>query len=145
MPSSFTIKGLTIMYSGSADSFVHINEQFSCGGCIIRCTEKKSVYIGKDNQYSNEIRIWTGDGHAIFNNSDECINHGGNIYIGDHVWIGHGVEILKNTSINDHSVIGAMSLVSGQFKEKNIILAGNPAKIIKRHIKWDRNSPHKFN
>jgi len=31
-----------------------------------------------------------------------------------------------------------MSVVTKPFEESNIILAGNPAKIVKRNINWDR-------
>ncbi len=55
----------------------------------------------------------------------------GVIEIGDNVWICDGVVILADTRIGNGSIIGAMSLVKGIFPE-NCLIAGNPAKIIKR-------------
>ena len=50
--------------------------------------------------------------------------------IGNNVWIGSQVMILKGVSIGDNTVVGAMSLVTKSFPS-NCIVAGNPAKIIK--------------
>lgn len=52
------------------------------------------------------------------------------IKIGDNVWIGWGVIILKGVSIGDNSVIAAGSVVVSDIPE-NCIAAGNPAKLVK--------------
>ena len=51
------------------------------------------------------------------------------IQIGDNVWIGANVVILPGVEIGDNSIIGAGSIVTKNV-EKNIIVAGNPAKKI---------------
>jgi carbonic anhydrase/acetyltransferase-like protein (isoleucine patch superfamily) len=58
------------------------------------------------------------------------------IEIGRHVWVGSHVKILKGTRIRDNSVVAANSVVSSIFHEENVLIAGNPAKIIRRNIKW---------
>lgn len=47
------------------------------------------------------------------------------------------VDILKGASINDNSIIGFKSLVTKKYTEKNVIIAGSPAKIIKTNINWE--------
>ncbi len=58
------------------------------------------------------------------------------IKIGDHVWIGCNVTVLKGAIIPDGCVVAANSVVTRQFKEKNVLLAGNPATVIKRDVQW---------
>lgn len=50
----------------------------------------------------------------------------------------------KNTKIPDDSIVGWGSIVTKVFHEPNIILAGIPAKIIKRGINWDRRYINKY-
>ncbi len=53
------------------------------------------------------------------------------IEIGDDVWIGAGAIILPGLKIASGCVIGAGSVVTKSFGD-NLVIAGNPAKIIKR-------------
>ena len=46
--------------------------------------------------------------------------------IGDNVWIGANVTILKNSVIGDNCVIGAGSVVKGKY-HSNTLVVGNPA------------------
>ena len=84
---------------------------------------------------SSGIEVFATDCHAIIDNN--CVlNRGNNIVIGDHCWIGKNVFICKNTKIPSNSIVGACSVVTKCFDEENIIIAGNPAKIVKRNINW---------
>jgi acetyltransferase-like isoleucine patch superfamily enzyme len=58
------------------------------------------------------------------------------IVIGEHVWIGSHVKILKGVHIGDNSVVAANAVVTKSFEENNVLIAGNPAQIIKRGINW---------
>lgn len=52
------------------------------------------------------------------------------VSIGDNVWLGMNVIVLKGVSIGDNTIIGAGSVVNKSLPS-NVIAAGNPAKIIK--------------
>lgn len=54
------------------------------------------------------------------------------IYIGEESWIGINTTILAETYIGKHCIIGANSVVKGKFPDYCVI-AGNPAKIIKKY------------
>ncbi|MCJ8319613.1 MAG: acyltransferase [Colwellia sp.] len=60
------------------------------------------------------------------------------ILIGDHVWIGAGVKILKGSVIPNGCVVASNSVVCSTFLEENTLIAGNPAKVIKSNIHWEK-------
>lgn len=102
-----------------------------------------NLTIGDECMLSNNLNLYASDFHAIVDNN--CVlNRGNNIVIGDHCWIGKNVFICKNTKIPSNSIVGACSVVTKRFDEENIIIAGNPAKIVKRNINWDRSSPDEY-
>lgn len=56
------------------------------------------------------------------------------VFIGNNVWIGENVVILPGSRIGDGCIVGANSVVTGKTCLEPCILAGAPAKIIK---KWN--------
>ena len=55
------------------------------------------------------------------------------VKIGSGSWLGANVVILPGTTIGEHVVIGAGSVVHGEFPDRCVI-AGVPAKVIKRYV-----------
>lgn len=136
------ITGLRILIEGDNNSIIFgdnciinaSNEQPT----IINAVGGTTIRIGTGCLLSNNIEIHTSDYHKIFNSKNsKRINPDKDIVIGDKVWIGLGTTILKGTFIADNTIIGAKSLCSGTYGEKNTILAGNPAKVIKKDIFWN--------
>lgn len=52
--------------------------------------------------------------------------------IGNNVEIGYGTVVIGNIEIADNIIIGANSFVNKSFKEEGVVIAGCPAKIIKK-------------
>ena len=99
----------------------------------------KRVDIGDECMFARDIIIRNNDGHTITDTlTGEIINAPEDIKIHDKVWVGTRVMILKGAEVQDGSVIGAMALVNKKFDEKNILIAGVPAKKIRSNICWDR-------
>lgn len=67
-----------------------------------------------------------------------CVNigayNGGAPIIGDNVYIGPGAKIFGPITLGHNVSIGANSVVNKSFIEDNIVLAGSPAKIIRRKL-----------
>ncbi|WP_404810826.1 acyltransferase [Actinobacillus pleuropneumoniae] len=85
---------------------------------------------------NNQIR--TDDAHPIYDvNTGKRVNMSKDIQIGDHVWIGYGATILSGSAIGSGSVIGAGSIVRNKFPN-NCVIAGTPAKVVKKDIFWER-------
>jgi len=54
----------------------------------------------------------------------------GPVCIGHNVWIGEGVIILDNVRLGKNVIVGANSVVNKSFPP-NVVIAGNPARIVK--------------
>jgi acetyltransferase-like isoleucine patch superfamily enzyme len=125
------------------ENIISIGKGTTCEGAHIAVTETKgNIRIGEDCMLSFGIDIRNGDSHVILDKKTRNrINYPGDIKIGNHVWIGAHVQILKNTNIGSGSIIGIRSLVSKNVPD-NSIAVGNPAKIIKQEIEWERDRSH---
>ncbi len=57
------------------------------------------------------------------------------IVIGDHVWVGMNVTILKGVTIGTGAIIAAGSVVTHDVPEHTLV-GGVPAKVIKTEVSW---------
>lgn len=97
--------------------------------------------IGMGCMFSWNIEIRTGDYHTIIDKETrKILNYNEDVIIGNHVWVGSDVYIGKGVKIADNSVVGAHSVVTRKFDETNVVIAGVPAKIVKRNIDWNYRS-----
>ena len=124
----------TIFFYGYGSS---IGMSFTCSEY-----EAKNIIIGSDCMFSHHIHFRNATGHAIYDGTNkERIARGKSIIIGDHVWIGYGVRIVKGVNINSGSMIGADSFLVKDIPAK-CMAAGSPAKVIRENILWTRKGPH---
>ena len=135
------------IYVGYADSpaigcKISIGSGVTCTGSveICVCDDNTTLSIGDDCMFSFGNFIWTSDTHAIIQDS-QLLNRGYSVIIGNHVWIGMNAIILKNTQIPSNSIIGACAVVSGKYDQIGSVFVGNPAKVTKTGINWDRARP----
>ncbi|RQH10064.1 acyltransferase [Paraburkholderia dinghuensis] len=97
------------------------------------------VEIGRGCMLSSNITFRATDGHVIYDlSSREILNKSRPIIVGDNCWIGADAVVMKGSVIANNSVVGSRALVVGDFREENVILAGVPAKIVKRNCGWSR-------
>lgn len=96
--------------------------------CMIRCHQE--ISIGEDTITSTELNLRDSDGHSI--NGERSTAP---IIIGDHVWIGMNVTILKGVNIENGAVIGACSLVSHDVPACCLVY-GSPARVQREKVDW---------
>lgn len=92
-----------------------------------------TIDIGNDFLGGPELIIYTSE-HGIENDGlpfHKQPNKHAPVSIGDNVYIGVRVTILKGIIIGNNIVVGAGSIVTCNL-ESNAIYAGNPAKLIKK-------------
>lgn len=117
-----------------------IGNDFMMGGGHIASTEGKQITIGNDCMFSNDIEIRNGDSHSILKaGTEERINWAESVSIGDHVWLTAHVRILKGSTIPSHSVVANSSVITHKLDTPYSIYGGNPVKLLKTGIDWDRN------
>lgn len=99
------------------------------------------LHIGDSVLMSRNIIIRCGElPHLIFDKqTGEWLDKSDGVFISNRVWIGEFVYITKRVTIPTGCVIGAISVVTKRFHEENSVIAGNPARIVKRDIYWARN------
>lgn len=114
------------------NSVCHIgaNGYFNPLGEIVRlrCAEEKNIFIGNDCWFSHGIEIAVSDSHLVFSTKTlERINYAKSIYIGDHIWLGSSVSILKGSKLGSGAIVGTHSVVTGKTIPSNTCWAGSPA------------------
>lgn len=127
--------------SGMENCVLDIGDNLLTDGSFnIVFSANTKITIGDGCMIADSVYIRTGDGHSILSKNGKVINPNADVFIGNRVWIGDGACVLKGTHISDNSIVGARSLVNKKFTEKNVIIAGIPAKVIKSGIDWSQQS-----
>lgn len=134
----------SILVKGSNQT-VSIGDFTTIAGAYILCQEGCHVSIGRWCMFSRDIEIRTTDAHSVVDRkTGQRLNTPASISIGDHVWVGVRALISKGAKVPSDSIIGAMSFVNSSFEEDGVIVAGVPAKIIRRGITWNRSRKRRY-
>lgn len=124
--SGCKITVLGSMYIGS--------ETFINARTSIICTNR--VTIGSSCAISWDVSIIDTDVHHVTDTGGQRVGENNKpITIGNHVWVGAGVKILKGVTIGDNVIIAAGSIVT-QDIPAGTLAGGVPAKILKHEISW---------
>jgi len=91
---------------------------------------KKHVKIGHGVAISHDVTILDSDFHPVNGKVNTSP-----VIIGDHVWIGTRVIVLKGVTIGAGAIIGAGSVVTKSIPG-GCLAVGNPAKVIKENVVW---------
>lgn len=138
--SNCQFNGPSAIWAEDNHCFISIGEDSSFEGVHLSATEPGSrLIIGRDCMFSYDIDMRTGDSHSLISSeTGERYNYAKDIIIGDHVWIASHCILTKGVHLPRNSVVGTGSLVNKAFKEENTVLAGRPAKIVRRKVNWLR-------
>jgi acetyltransferase-like isoleucine patch superfamily enzyme len=109
-----------------------------------RCTLGKGIGIVGHERIEIGDDIWTG--HYVYvtdqNHGYEDLDlpigtqmwHNEPVSIGSGSWLGHGAIVLPGSRIGKHVVIAAGAVVAGIEVPDNSVVAGVPARIIRRYV-----------
>lgn len=96
------------------------------------CTflDVSTIEIGDNCMFAPNVQLYTATHplHPVKRNSG--LEYAKPIKIGDNVWLGGGVIVTPGVTLGNNVVVGAGSVVTKSFPD-NVVIAGNPARIIK--------------
>ena len=121
----------SILATWSASAEIHLGEDVNMTGTTI-CAQEK-VIIGSHIRIGANSTIMDTDFHPVEAGARRSAPREGlskGVVIEDDVFIGTQVLVLKGTHIGRGCVLGAGSVVTGEFPP-GVIIAGNPAKIVR--------------
>lgn len=101
--------------------------------CNSRVMVEKSIAIGYDCIIAWDVFISDSNWHEIAG-----IDRSAPVVIAEHVWISHGVSVLKGAEIPAGCIVAAKSLVNSTFDKEKALIAGVPAKVARREVEWTR-------
>lgn len=133
--SELVVNGSFDIYTG-AKVYVNKGARLELGSGYINhnlnlsCFEK--ITIGEGVVISENVTVRDSDDHEIIGSTKPMTMP---IVIGDHVWIGMNVTVLKGVKIGDGSIIAAGAVVTRDVPE-NCLVAGVPARIVKTDVQW---------
>lgn len=118
---------------------IRIGAQTTFNQVGVSMHEAGAITFGRDCMLSTDIHMDVSDMHPIFDRSTGArLNPPQDITLGDHVWLGTRVLVLKGAQIGSGTVVGAGSMVAGTLPE-NVLALGSPARVVREDIVWTRN------
>lgn len=108
---------------------IHVGDNFYAGyNCTI--LDMAEVRIGDNCLIAPNVGLYTA-GHNIHPVDRHKSGYAHPITIGDNVWIGGHSVVIGGVTIGDNSIIAAGSVVIKDVPQ-NVLVGGNPAKVIKK-------------
>ncbi|KAA8729503.1 acyltransferase [Ewingella americana] len=101
-----------------------------------------NITIGKDSVLSDYVFISTLS-HGFDPSAGRIMSQEdqdkGPVILGDNVFIGFAAKILPNVKLGEWTIVGAGSVVTKSYPDGFVMIAGNPAKVIKRYDHDNKN------
>lgn len=110
---------------------IEIGERTEFNNNLMLKSEGAGIRVGRDGLFGADVEIFDSDFHDL----DPARRHAGTqrmapVEIGDNVFVGMGVKILKGVTIGSDSVIGAGAVVASAIPA-GVVAAGNPARVLR--------------
>ncbi len=129
MGKRFVVRGRVAPCELSADE----NGQLLIGDRVfvnqgVAIAARESIEIGDDSLIGDFSAIYDSNWHQLDPVHPDKPRP---VIIGKNVWLGNGVLVLPGSTIGDHTVVAARSVVKGTLPPR-VLAAGNPAVVVRQ-------------
>jgi acetyltransferase-like isoleucine patch superfamily enzyme len=102
----------------------------------------KYCYLDARNGIEFGSNVWVGPSASLVSMNHDPNNYSkyftdSPIRIGNNCWLGSRSIILPGVQLGNHVIVAAGAVVNKSFEEDNIIIAGVPARIVKRISEYE--------
>jgi acetyltransferase-like isoleucine patch superfamily enzyme len=125
----FNRKGCIELQSRYQNAVIKIGDNVSVNNNLFICCANR-IEIGSETLIGQNVTMMDFEAHGTHPDKRREIGNIGQIIIGNNVWIGNNVMILRDTHIGENSIVAGGAVVKGIFP-RNVIIGGVPAAIIK--------------
>jgi acetyltransferase-like isoleucine patch superfamily enzyme len=113
------------------DALIELGDRTEINNNSMLKSEGAGIRVGRDGLFGAHVEIFDSDFHELHPRR----RHGGRpkmapVDIGENVFMGMSVKVLKGVTIGADSVIGAGSVVTSSIPA-GVIAAGNPARVVR--------------
>jgi acetyltransferase-like isoleucine patch superfamily enzyme len=113
------------------DALIELGDRTEINNNSMLKSEGAGIRVGRDGLFGAHVEIFDSDFHELHPRR----RHGGKpkiapVDIGENVFMGMSVKVLKGVTIGADSVIGAGSVVTSSIPA-GVIAAGNPARVLR--------------
>lgn len=119
------------------NSEIIIGKNTKTGSLYAVCMGKNNyIRIGESCMISDNVEIWSTDGHSITDlSSGEILNASMPVTIGNSVWLGKNSVVLKGVEVRDGTIVGMNTVVTKDTVPFSVVV-GNPARMVRENVKW---------
>lgn len=109
---------------------IHVGENFFANwDCLLLDT--CPINIGNNALLAPRVQMYSASHPFDIELRNNWIGTGASINIGDNCWIGGGAIIVPGVTLGNNVIVGAGSVVTKSFGD-NVVIAGNPARIVRK-------------
>jgi acetyltransferase-like isoleucine patch superfamily enzyme len=97
---------------------------------------RDAISFGRSCLVSWEVLIIDADFHPVVDADGTAGPRQAPITLGDRVWVGARSTVLKGVALGNDVVVAAGSVVPRADGEDGVVLAGNPARVVRTGVRW---------
>jgi acetyltransferase-like isoleucine patch superfamily enzyme len=113
------------------ESAIELCDGVQLNNDVMLKSEGPGIFIGSQALIGSQVRIYDSDFHELHPGRRRGGGPAmGRVVLGENVFVGDGVTILKGVQIGRDSVVGAGSVVTTSIPA-GVIAAGNPARVVR--------------